>query len=232
MDDESISVLLPRAHPGVAPQGPNCPAEDLLVAYVQSRLAEEDRARFEHHLADCGFCRSQIGFLARADELGPLPPVPTHLLAAASGEHSVASLRLRRFRAAPYALAAAAAFAGVMVLLPLRGPAPAPEGETRAPAVAVAGAPEIVHPEEGQRVPRSALDLWWRESPGALGYRVELVDADGDLVWQGRTAATRLQLPAGVALEAGRTYFVWVSAQLPSGGHLRSAAVGFRAAPD
>jgi len=231
VDDRSISALLPRAHPGVTPRGPDCPAEDLLVAFVQARLAEEDRARLELHLADCAFCRSQVGFLAREAELGPLPAVPTHLLAAASGERSVADFRFRRFRLAPLALGAAA-LGAMLVLLPMRDRAPAPAGETRAPAAAVSGAPELLRPREGESVPRTNLLLLWRASPAALGYRIELVDAEGDRVWSGRSEATRLKLPTRVALEPGRAYYVWISAELPSGGLVRSPAVGFRAAPE
>lgn len=231
MEDDAISVLLPRALPGDFSRGPGCPAEELLVAYVQERLAGDERTRFELHLADCAFCRSQVGFLAREAELGPLPAVPTHLLAAASGEHAAADFRFRRFRLAPLALGAAA-LAALLVLLPMRDRAPAPAGGTRAPAAADSSAPELLQPREGESVSRTNLLLLWRESPNALGYRIDLVDAEGDRVWSGRSEATRLKLPSRVALESGRAYYVWISAELPSGGLVRSPAVGFRAAPE
>ncbi len=227
MDERTLAVLIPRATAGTAPRGPDCPEEERLVGYVRAELDAETRARLELHLADCDFCRGQVGFLARAAELGPPPAVPVHLLAAAGGERA---RPFYRFRLASLGLLVAAALAAVVVLLPSRDLAPAVDRETRAPAVAADDAPRILHPAEGASLP-AGFDLWWSASPGALAYAVELVDADGDLVWQGRAESVRLKLPADLALEPGRAYFVWVVALLPDGGRLRSPVVGFRVAP-
>ncbi len=229
MHELDLSTLFPRTGSGAASRGHGCPDEERLVEYVLARLAGKERTRLENHLADCDFCRGQVGFLARVPELGPPPPVPLHLLAAAAGERTRLFVR---FRFASLVLLGAAGLLAVVALLPPRQLQPQAERETRAPVVAVAGAPQIVHPREGESVARARFDLWWRESPGALAYSVELVDADGDLVWRGRSGTTRLKLPADVVLELDRSYFVWVVAHLPDGASLRSPAIGFRVRPD
>ncbi len=88
-------------------------------------------------------------------------------------------------------------------------------------------APEILVPREGSVVPGDGLEIRWRGVRGALVYEVRLVTADGSLVWEERTEATAALLPAGVRLEPGRRYYVWVRAYLSEGRTLKSAAFGF-----
>ncbi len=76
-------------------------------------------------------------------------------------------------------------------------------------------------------MPGDGLEIRWRGVRGALVYEVRLVTADGSLVWEDRTEATAAPLPAGVRLEPGRRYYVWVRAYLSEGRALKSATFGF-----
>jgi hypothetical protein len=57
----------------------------------------------------------------------------------------------------------------------------------------------------------------WRPVPGAAGYRFQLTDSNGKLLHEARTQATAVELPAGVALDPGRTYGWQVQADLAGG---------------
>lgn len=57
----------------------------------------------------------------------------------------------------------------------------------------------------------------WQPAPGAGGYRFQLTDSNGKLLYEVRTAATAVELPASIALEAGRTYGWQVQAELAGG---------------
>ncbi len=112
------------------------------------------------------------------------------------------------------------------------GPAAAPAVRPSPPPRSVRGgggspAPEILVPREGSVVPGDGLEIRWRGVRGALVYEVRLVTSEGSLVWEGRTEATAVPLPAEVRLEPGRRYYVWVRAYLPEGRTLKSAAFGF-----
>jgi len=57
----------------------------------------------------------------------------------------------------------------------------------------------------------------WQPLSGAGSYRFQLTDSNGKTLHEARTSAAAVELPAGVALEAGRTYGWQVQAELPGG---------------
>src|ERR1039458_6767552 len=58
----------------------NCPQDSQIAAYADHQLAGPARDRVEAHLADCDFCRDQVGYLIRcANTTLPEPP-PDSLL--------------------------------------------------------------------------------------------------------------------------------------------------------
>lgn len=233
MSDDRFPATLPPAGAPGARKGWRCPGDETLAAWADGTLPGPLRAKLEGHVADCAFCRGQLGFLARAADLGPPPAVPAHLLAAARGERGPLLLRLR-----PATLLAAGAglllalfvaspFAGLSGGRP-DGPGAGREVRSDAP---LDPSPRLLRPAEGESVAPAALALRWTATPHALFYTVQVVDADGDVAWEGRAEATALSVPATAPLVSGRTYYAWVFAHLPSGATVPSPAVGFRLAP-
>jgi len=245
MKEPGLTERIPLANAAGVRPGWRCPDEALVVAWVEGRLEGARRDAVESHLSECDFCLGQVGFLSRAGDLGPPPAVPTHLLALAQGERPGL---IGHLRPATLVAAAASLVLALAVVVP-RGREGSLPGVPRfdrpdsvSPAAPsadrilrngqnAAGDPRILSPSEGENVPREGLELRWREVAGSLFYTVQLVDSKGDVVWEGRTEAARLTLPAEVALAPGQTYFAWVLAHLPSGASVRSPAVGFRVAP-
>jgi hypothetical protein len=110
-------------------------------------------------------------------------------------------------------------------------------GTARAPAISppevrgLAGhvvGPQILSPEEGSIVGREQVDFRWREVTGAIHYEVQLVTAEGDVLWQDRTEKTGARLPGTVPIASGQEVYVWVRAHLLDGQTLKSDPVGFR----
>ena len=242
MNEKEITALLSSASASGARQGWRCPDETRLAAYVEGKPEDSLREEVEVHLADCAFCRGQVGFLARSGHLGPPPAVPVHLLAEAKGDRSPL---LRVLRPATLALAGAGFVLAMFQIAPYprqgtspggSRPATVPsgtrsEGNARISSGATDG-PWIVRPREGQNLPRGALTLQWETAPTALFYTVQLVDQKGDVVWEGRSEGRSLTVPADAALAPGEPYFAWVLAHVRNGATVRSPAVGFRVAPD
>lgn len=57
----------------------------------------------------------------------------------------------------------------------------------------------------------------WQPVAGAASYRFQLTDSNGKPLHEARTSAAAVDLPAGVAFEAGRTYGWQVQAELAGG---------------
>lgn len=234
MSDDDLTARIPSASAAGARRGWRCPDESLLAAWADGSVTEAGREKLEAHLADCPFCCGQLGFLARAGELGPLPAVPARLLSAAQGGRAPFFGRLR-----PATLVAAGA--GLVLALLVANPwgrpgfpgEPATTGDVRGAqtAAAVDGVPRILRPSEGESLHRSALELRWAETPDALFYTVEVVEADGAVAWEGRAESAGLAIPPAAPLVPGRLYFARVLAHLRSGATVPSPAVGFRLEP-
>ena len=237
MSDDELTPLIPSASASGARRGWRCPDEEQLTAWVAGELPAARREKLKAHLADCAYCCGQVGFLARAGELGPPPAVPVHLLAAAQGERSPFQF-FGRLRPATLVAAGAGLLLALLVASPWGRPGSFPAGAEPDRVVrngltvpGPADAPWILRPSEGEIVARAALELRWKEAPGALFYTVQLVDPKGDVVWEGRADGARLTVPADAVLAPGQPYFAWVLAHLRSGTTVRSPAVGFRLAP-
>ncbi|MCC6129736.1 MAG: hypothetical protein IT186_07385 [Acidobacteria bacterium] len=243
MNDKEITALLSAASASSARQGWRCPDETQLADYVEGRLERSLREGVEVHLADCAFCRGQVGFLARAGRLEAPPAVPVHLLAEAKGDRSPL---IRFLRPATLALAGAGFVIALFLIAPYPREGSSPGGsrpETILPSESRSGGnarngrgaadgPWIVRPLEGQDLRRGALTLQWETAPAALFYTVQLVDQKGDVVWEGRSEGQSLVVPPDAALAPGQPYFAWVLAHVQNGATVRSPAVGFRVAPD
>jgi hypothetical protein len=245
MSEHDLTALIRLASCGGARRGRHCPDEERLAAFVDGTLAGGARKTVLDHLAGCGFCCGQVAFLARAAELGPPPAMPVALLALAQGDRGSAIRHLRPAAALAAAVTVVAALLlvgdwtrqeplpipGIGSKAPVATPAPQAPERTLRNGRGPEQAPLLVSPSEGASLPRSSLVLRWQEAPGALFYTLQIVNAQGDVAWEGRSEGTSLAVPAAADLVTGDRYFAWVVAHLPSGSTVRSPAVGFRLAP-
>jgi hypothetical protein len=197
-----------------------CPEETTIAAYVQSRLAKRDQDRFEAHLAACDACISQVGFLVKAQETPAIDPVPDWLLRKAQlmGPEPSPTPFMRWALAGSLVLALTGAFwlyrtEDNETVRTLRG-----ESDVTL---------EILSPRDGALVPARDLLFQWARAENALFYEVNLVTAEGDLVWQSRFEETEARLPTDVRLVPNERYYVWVRAPFSGSSALKSATIAF-----
>jgi hypothetical protein len=237
--DSDITRQIPLVADSGTRPGRDCPDLTVLAAYAESTLGDAGRTVLESHLADCGYCLGQVGFLVR--EAGKeQPAVPSHLLDAVQASQA----GWRRWLPRP-ALTALAAAASVLLLVAVgtridwsgqADPAGAPAAQGAEHRIVRNGSvpssrPQILEPREGDSIGPAEAAIAWQETPQALQYTVLLVDLQGDVIWEGHAAETRTRIPAA-GLVPGQRYFVWVEAHLRDGGSLKSSPVGFLVAAD
>ena len=172
--------------------------EEMLEEYAFARLREPQAGRVEEHLLICEVCQEA---LADLDDY-------IRAMKAATAEPAIP---LRRRGSLPY-VAAAAIAAGIAIALlwPAR-PAPAESVELFSMRGAEMPRIHAHHPAE--------LKIEVPDLPDAV-YRVDLVDAEGRLIWSGQVAAAEKQLRVREpkALKAG---LYWVRLYSPGGELLR-----------
>jgi len=224
-----------------------CPDETRLAAYVDRKLDPDSHHRLESHLAKCDYCLGQVGFLLRVEDL-PAVEAPPALIARArdlARRPSRARQPIFQWGAAAAAFACLVVAANLWVRQPqtalppvvattpkVATPEPTPMPALVLPKRTVRGGPppatpDQVFPRPDSAVARQDLEFRWKEIPSALFYEVRVVTADGDVVWEGKSAGTTLRAPSSVALVAGQKYFVWIGAHLPEGKTIQSRASAF-----
>jgi anti-sigma factor RsiW len=229
MTDEDLERLLSsKGQPGKR-RAWRCPDEVTLAAFVDGRLPERARSRVEGHVADCETCLQHVAAALRAREIPP-PEVPAGLLARARelAESPARAPLVSTWRWVTVSAAAVLVLvAAIHVWQPRTAPAP---GTSPAEVRSVPGqpaAPEIFSPVEGSIVGRKQTEFRWRSVAGAVYYEIQLVTAEGDVVWQERTGETGARLPATVPIAPGQDVYVWVRAHLLDGSTLKSDPVAF-----
>jgi hypothetical protein len=90
--------------------------------------------------------------------------------------------------------------------------------------------PALLVPEDGTSLSRAGLKFRWTGLSRVVFYDVRIVNAEGDLLWEEHTNDTRINIPPGLTLRPGQTYFVWVRAYLQEGKTVQSKAASFRIA--
>lgn len=180
----------------------------VLAAYLDRRLAEEDRERIEAHLADCEECAEQIAIATR----------------------SLTGLRRRRWPVVAVPGLIAAGIAAVLVLGPVAGGSGVEEGPVLRDGPGRLGQVgeepiRVVAPGNGVLLPRDSLQFAWSPVAEDAFYSFTITDAVGDVVWEGTTKETRVGLGSRVLLREGERYFWYVDALFGEG---RSASTGVR----
>jgi Putative zinc-finger len=229
MTDDDLERLLSSKESLRSHRAWGCPDEATLAAFVDGTLPESARSRVQSHLADCETCLQDVAATLRARET-PLPEVPARLLARAR-EFAKSTARGTLAPAWRWGMISAAA---VLVLVAATHfwqsrPVPAP-GTSPAEVRSVPGqpvAPQILSPVEGAIVGREQIELRWRGVAGAIYYEIQLVTAEGDVLWQERTEKTEARLSKALPIAPGQQVYFWVRAHLLDGKTLKSDPVGF-----
>jgi hypothetical protein len=236
-----------------------CLDESQIAACADHQLAGQARERAEAHLADCDFCLEQVAFLIRTQQAETPEPAPDWLLLRAKNlvqkEARAEGSALWHWGKFAAAAACLALVAVVTLRRPLTGPTPAlrqtpaarlshepsriaqstPPAEPLRPPKVRGGqktplALTVVFPPAGSTMSENEIEFHWVPVAGALDYEVQLMTAEGDLVWKQKTAESVLRLPGKVKLEAGQKYFVSIRAYLAEGKSAQSAPVAFTVA--
>ncbi|MHB8654056.1 MAG: zf-HC2 domain-containing protein [Terriglobia bacterium] len=235
-----------------------CLDESQIAAYADQQLTGQARERVEAHLADCDVCLAQVAFLIHTQPAGTPELVPPWLLLRAKNlaqkegrTQGSALWHWGRFAAVAACLVLVA---GVMLRrhatmptfkwhyypVPLNHNVPRQTSPPTPPAGQI-GVPKVrgdqndplaltvVFPPAGSTVSENEMDFHWAPVAGALDYELQLMTADGDLVWKQTTTHPSLRLPGKVRLEAGRQYFVLVRVFLTEGKSVESRPVAFTA---
>ena len=249
MADDDLRSILQGGKAGSLPARKwSCPEDDRLAAYADGALRDMGKKWVEFHLSGCLRCRSVVAAAVKGqrEELLPQPPANLNWKATALAVPSPARK--------PWIWLPAGGLAAVTVLVLgvafLRHPeslliqtAPSPPAPLiaksepmAAPGVAVRDIvrkprsseplPSIVLPLRDGIVSREELKFGWKAVAESRYYEVRLVTTDGDLVWQGQTEKSDLQLPANVVVRDG-SYFVWITAHLADGRTAKSTPVKF-----
>lgn len=180
-----------------------------LAAFLDGGVPSPASRRARAHLADCAECRSEAIEAGRVVRAGSRP---------------------RRRQLGGLVLAAAVLLA---VWLGVRAPASTPVLRGSAPeAVPVdAVAPVPVSPVGDTRRSAGPLLFTWRSSPGAVEYRLTVLDASGSVLWTQVTTDTSLALPLAISLPPKDSYFWYVDALRSDGTSSTSGAQAFGLTP-
>ena len=184
-----------------------------IAAYVDGKLAAEEKGRIQSHLADCSECRAEMTEL-------------TDLLHA----HG----RRKRWALAGSGVAAAVAVILLFIASPLSREAPeqvrairSPEGAALREAVPTIS---VAAPAPDATVEQTALVFTWRPVGEGSVYRLAVTDEGGDPVWHGETYDTTALFPSDVVLEKDRIYLWYVDALLADGQTATTGVLRFRTA--
>lgn len=246
MDEHEVIRTIESRPRKIARRRLSCPSNARVAAYLEQRLDLKERSRFEAHLSDCDFCLDTIGGLVRQQRAPELAEAPAHLVdKAANALPAKAGWRLtRRWMLVP-AFAVLVVAAGVVLRsLQTEQPAASISSEKSRPSVAVLQAPsqpreeqsvrkvtpvqmvEVLDPQPQSVVLRERLRFRWKAVVNVTYYELLVVNAEGDLLWQGQESNPTAQLPPNLLVQPG-AYFVWVRAFLHDGRTVKSDPVPF-----
>ncbi len=246
MDEHELIRTIESRPQKIARRRWNCPSNVRVVAYLEQRLEAEERSRFEAHLADCNFCLDIIGGLVRQHRAPELAEAPAHLVdKAANALPAKTRWRISRQWILVPAFAVLVVASGVLLRsLQIERPAASISAEQARPSVAVSQPPsrppeeqyvrkltpvqmvEVLEPQPESVVLRERLRFRWKAVANVTYYELRVVNAEGDLLWQGQESNPTAQLPPDLPVQPG-AYFVWVRAFLNDGRTIKSDPVPF-----
>ncbi len=168
-----------------------------IAALLDRSATSVERERIEAHLAACAECRWELVAVGRLVRRDARPAFRTLL---------------------PIAAAASIAF------LLLRNPSTTVERlDAIRSATDSASLIAIITPADSATLTAESPSFAWLALSADATYNLTIADHSGAIVWQRTTSDTSLQLPTGVMLQRGATYFWYVDAL---GANGRSASTG------
>ena len=209
MTDERLRALYAQAlRARAATAGGEHPPLEAIEALARREGDEETRLATLDHVMSCAACRGELDLLRTVEQAG-----------ARSGGAATASRPGRRSWFMPAALAATVLLAVAIGIG--RGALPGGNGEDVMRDGPEAGAVALVAP--GTEASAGAPLLFaWRPVAGAVNYRLELLDAGGEVAFAAETADTALLAEAAARLAPGE-YQWWVRAAGADASAPRSA---------
>ena len=170
---------------------------DLLIAsYLDRRMSDADRERFESHLAECPECRRAV---IEADSL------------------------IKQVRPTWRGNAMIGLIAATIVLVAVDLTVQHTGQPTPTRSVREVESGLIAYGPTGD-VTRSRLRFVWSPLAGAISYKIAVVDATSQPVWSTTASDTSIALPANVSLRAGENY-LWVVDALAADGTTHSTGL-------
>lgn len=177
-----------------------------IAAYVDGVASPLERRRIEEHAADCPECGEEI--LAAAHAVRPK----------------------RGLRRAGMSIALAAGLATLLFLRPgstdLRQTPPAFRDGGQAPVRV-----QVLSPADRATVGSGETRFVWRPAAAEASYTFQITNEIGDVLWEGQTPDTTLDLARHLLLRRGQRYFWRVDALLPDGTEAGSGAHELRISP-
>jgi anti-sigma factor RsiW len=170
----------------------------MIARYLDRRMSDSERERFEGHLAECTECREAVVESEKLlKQVRPRPGMKT-LIALSVAAVVLVAVRLEVIPRNPQFVSGTRAMTPVSGALGVYGPI----GE----------------------VSSRGLRFLWSPIVGGVSYRLVVTDASSHPVWSTTSADTTVALPANVDLRAGERYF-WIVDGLASNGITHSTGV-------
>ncbi len=241
MSFEVVTDLLRTSVFRLIPATDICPQETEYAGLIDGTLPDEARARLTDHLTHCQKCLDLVTCLVRIQDR-PQDQVPQELLVAALKLGSDGQvMRLPARFQWQTALAVAAGVVLVVGILFTQYPLitdvslrsdPSQPVDSESQSVRVNGRGQdrlsILFPAQGAAIDSSKPEFRWSGVDQSLYYEFQVLSDNGDILWEGRTEETQLQLPPEFKLDRDTSYFVWVRVYLPDGKTIKSKAVAVR----
>ncbi len=219
-----------------------------MTAYLEQQLEAKERSRFEAHLSECDSCLDVVGGLVRQRRTAELPEVPAYLVDKAAKALPAETWWRNSWRWVLVPAFAALIVAAMVLLRPLQPERPSasisPPIEKSQPPVSLLHTPsqppeeqyvrkltpvqmvEVLDPQPESVVLRESLRFRWKAVANVTYYELRMVNAEGDLLWQGQASNSTAQLPLNLPVPPG-AYFVWVRAFLHDGRTIKSDPMPF-----
>ncbi len=212
---------------------------------IDGQLTEPEREAIVEHLANCRNCLDLVAGVMQLQS-DDVATVPATLVAAALAlrpeQQPIQAYSRDRWQtklavAASLILVVGALvwqYEGIMDLRPTNGSTQPTIEE--GPDVRISPHDQerlnIISPTDQSNIDPENIDMQWSPVDRSVFYEIQLLTDDGDVVWQGRTEHTSMQLPQDLRFDSAGGYYLWVKAHLSDGKTIKSKVVFIRLEED